>query len=242
MERVLDINLYVHIGAGFATLIFFWIQIFSRKGSPLHVFSGRLFMPAGFMVAGAAATSVILRGHGAYQQGFTIFSDPDGFQAAAVLFYISVMVSVFLWAGAVLARYHHRTDDLPLPGLLLRAAIAITATAAFAAYVFILKPALWPALAGAFALGLNACWDQVKLLFHRGADPKRRLAEHVTNMFGAGLAFHVAFILLGSERFIDIWQWGAMPPIILVGVVILIGIFSEKRIRRSILRGPAASQ
>lgn len=236
MDRFLEINVIFHIVSGFVAVACFWVQIISRKGSRLHVLTGRVFVFAGGFVALAAAASICLRAWRAYENGMTLTARPDEFQIGSLLLYISIMVLMFLWAGVVLARQQARQAPLPLFGIIIRSGITIVSTGLLAVYAWVLKPSLWPALLVAAGLGVNAVWDQVKLLFHRAPDPEFRLGEHITNVFGAGLAYHVAFILLGSERFFDIWQWGTGVPIAIIATAIVAGIVLEKDWKRRVQR------
>ena len=51
----------VHLAIGFAGLVLFWIGVIARKGGPLHLFSGKLFVSCVYAVA-ASAQAVLSAG------------------------------------------------------------------------------------------------------------------------------------------------------------------------------------
>jgi len=232
MESVGEGVVLLHITSGFAALTLFWVQILSAKGGRLHVWSGRAFLLAGGATALAALASILPAWGSAYSRGVRFETHPDDYQASAVLFFISIMVLVFLWSGQVFARYRSRPVSLPLTGQVIRVALAAAATTAMMFYALALRPEFWPGLLGIAAIGAHASWEQATYLRDRKADERRRVQGHISAMFGAGLAFHVAFLLVGIGRFVDIWSMSPAIPLTVLAVLVIGGIAIERVFRR----------
>jgi len=240
MDAVLGINLQLHIVAGVIALAAFWGQMLSRKGSAFHVANGRIFVISGLLVAGAALLSLILNIADAFSRGYDLRTDPDSLLQPALLGFISVLVVIALWSGRTLAQRHDDDADLPLVGVSVRFLVSGTATALVATYALAYRPDLWVAVLAAAALGANFTRDQFKLLTRRGADPTLRIQEHLSNMISAGLAFHAAFLLIGLDRFVNIWDAGAALPISAVAGLIGGGILADHLFRRRVARSAVA--
>ena len=234
MTWFLAANLNLHIAAGVVALTAFWIQVFSVKGSKLHIWNGRLFVASGFLVALASLASIGVNIGAAVKRGHDIASDPDSLVQPALLAFISILVLVVIGSGRMLARYGDREVPLPFWGGAARSAIAGLATLLLAGFALVFQPELWIAILGGAAIGAHVTREQVRLVLRRAPDRVFRTQEHVSNMFAAALAFHVAFILIGLDRFIEIWGWGAAPPVVIVGVVIIAGLAADHLVRRRI--------
>ena len=190
MESIRDVLLPLHLGAGLAALVLFWVPALAKKGGPLHRAAGRWYVGTMTVIT---VTGVALA---------LLFLAQGRWQSAVFLLFLGVITGTALWNGwRVLrakrdpARYvtamHWLVALLNLGGGAGMVALGVAAQVplfyAFAPVGFIL---------GGGMLGIA---------LRRPTDRQYWLYEHFGGMIGSGIASHVAFFAFGGRQ---LFGWG----------------------------------
>lgn len=205
MELVRQAVLAIHVAAGVAALVLFWIPALTRKGSPWHRRAGIWYTAA---MAFITVTGFLLAG---------LFLAGDRWQAGIFLLFLGVITGTSLWNGWRVLQF--KRDPA---GYLTRlhAAIALLnivgGTALVAFGVAIDRPLFY-----AFGpVGLLIGGGMLALTLKRRPDPKYWLYQHFTGMIGSGIASHVAFLVLGGQQLFG-WSTGGYGLVLWVAPVVL---------------------
>jgi hypothetical protein len=180
---------------GLVALATFWIAAFAKKGSPLHVRTGNVYLASmlGIVVTAVPMSAIIA------------FSGRPG--VATFLAYLVVITASAMWLGRRAVR--RKRDQA---GFRDRAYLAVAVLNLIAAVaVFAVGVRLSAALLMGFSLiGLVT---GVQMLIRRARhhdSPRWWLREHFGAMIGCGVATHVAFLAIGLDR--TIRAVGIDPP------------------------------
>lgn len=212
MELFRVILIWTHIIAGSLGLLVFWIPVFAKKGGRVHLLFGKIFAYCSYLVGFSALFISLAKLIAPETWAIEVLhrADPSpgvisGIQSSAVfLGYLSIVGL----ASTRHAIYVVRTRKESSPGaalfhkgLLLSCILSSIGVIAygifFATFMKVLLFAMSPI---GFLVG------QGGLKFMR--NPKQsRMAwwyEHMSAIFGAGIAFHTAFLVFGITRVVDI--------------------------------------
>lgn len=220
MNEVIDINRLVHVVAGFTGLAAFWIPIFTRKGGKHHRLFGKVFKYCAYVVLVAAMFSVALHLAEGLQSGAGPVSSPSSFAFLVFLGYLAIVTFAILHHGVTVLEHK---DLVSMNTLLNRmfAGLAIGASLFLIAYALYFRPPNLIILLALSPIGLSSGLGVLKAI--RGQRPERNawLYEHMGAMIGAGIAFHTAFAVFGSNRIFDLGLSGfvAVIPWILPALV-----------------------
>lgn len=185
--------LVVHVAAGLAALILFWVPALTRKGSPLHRRAGRWYTAA---MAFITVTGFVLAAS---------FLAGERWRAGLFLLFLGVITGTSLWNGwralrakrdvaRFITRAHVGVALLNVAGGLALMAFGISVKA--------------PLLYAFGPVGLIIGGGMLGLALRSPQDPKYWLYEHFTGMIGSGIASHVAFLAFGGRQLFDWGQGG----------------------------------
>lgn len=228
---------FVHIAGGFAAIALFWVQVFTRKGAPLHRAAGRLFLIAGWMVVLGALAAIGLVVGAAARAGAAPSIAPDDFGLASLLTFLAIVSGVNLWAGLEAARRYRRKERLSRRVLGLQSLILTAATAGLAGYALVFEPALKWVLLGISVMGLNGAREQFVRMRRRSWTPETVLSEHAGGMSGAALAFHVAFALFGARAVFPGMAGDLQIVLPLIILVVAVWVVADGVVQQRILQG-----
>ena len=246
MTEVYKLLLAAHVAVGFVSLVTFWIPVVARKGSKLHVRSGHWYAKAMY---GVGFTAVVL--------SFLLFAFPvetrlsretlTPEQQAQALGQVKD-IALFLFAIAMLTIVNVRTGLLTLKvkrdhsqlrapsnlalNLLLFVAGAILLVRAQGGSPFYVLFYIFAALCISNAIG------NYRYIFKQAVTRTDRIVAHLSNMIGAGIGAHTAFLLFGASRVLKEYLVGywALVPWIVPGVIGGFIIFWQTRkVRRQAL-------
>ena len=232
---------YLHIGAGVLGLATFWIPAIAKKGSPLHVTCGKLFVLCGYVV-----------GISAFVSGVWGVSDPTGFLrmqgvpelAAArnagnvrflffILTYLSTSILASLQMGVRVLRTKNHPENLDAP--LLRLVVHLCGITALLLAVF--------GVANVFAadssnryvicivlglIGVAEWRESLGFLRNPRPTPRAWWYKHMESMLGCGIGFHTAFLVFGLSRLMPSaalpGAWALLPWILptVVGIPVML--------------------
>jgi hypothetical protein len=227
MPSVVDLHalfLQSHVLAGFATLVFFWLPIVTRKGSLLHRRSGKLFAWLGSYVAltavVGAAWALALPARFLESRGVPA---GEAVQRAAqlefffaTLLFLGVGLLADLWLGVRLVQTKYRPEELGSPfirgmqwlalavagWLLVFGAWKLYATGGEAGYLLCVVVGV---------IGVVSTPDTLRFLRDPAPSEHSWLYKHIEVMIGCGAGFHIAFLLFGLPRLVSpAWPAGVV--------------------------------
>ncbi len=236
METFHTLSRLSHIGLGFASLALFWLQIFSVKGSPRHIFFGRVFYIFGTLVALTAIFGVALVLGAAWADGVRPDDRPGQFSAYVLLGYLGAVTLVVL-QRAVNAIRARRGPGLWQVAHMSIGVSALAASLALIAYASVVAPPNAILLYALSPIGILMCIEMISF----AARPKRArtewMFEHMTGMIGAGIAFHTAFFAFGASQFTEpllAGSWFELAPWLLPAAIgIPAEILWKRKLRRN---------
>lgn len=195
MDTLYRILVAGHGLSGLVALVTFWMAAFAKKGSPLHLRVGKIYMVAmiAIMLTAAPMAAIIAaRGH---------------VRNAVFLAYLVVITANGVWLGWRAVK-RKRDQDGFRGGAYAAMAVASLASAAI---VFVVgQRAGSPLLMGFSSVG---AFTGAQMLARRArplASTRWWLKEHFGAMIGCGVATHIAFLSIGLDRLIR--AFGIEPP------------------------------
>ena len=243
MTLLFQTLLIVHIVAGAASLVLFWIPVTARKGGKTHVSVGLWYARCMYVVAGSALLLCLLVVNDPIgikhanqsltaEQAFEIATQRRG--VALFLFSIGVLVIANVRHGLLtldedLKRVRTRSANHTVlnVGLALLAVVLAAVGYRESTILFYVFAALCAVTAGT---NLRYAWRTT-------VDRSARIRSHLSAMIGAGIASHTAFFVFGANRFLSellVGNW-QLVPWITPGVVggVIINVVSRRYVRKT---------
>lgn len=215
MQLLFDCFRWLHIIAGFAAILIFWLPIVTRKGGKVHTRSGWIYVYAMVAVSVSALYMAV------YRIGFDPESTEDSIAFAWFLVFIALLSSACAWYGIRVLKYkrrkgkHRAAMDLVFPLLLLISGLGISI------YGFVIDFALlkYFPLLGIF-LG------STQLLYWRRSPQIKMhwIIEHIIGMLSCCIATITAFTVFGAPRLLELESVSLMvwflPTVLIVPLII----------------------
>ncbi len=195
MDNVYQSLVFVHVVCGVVALITFWMAAFAKKGSPLHVRVGKVYMLSmlGIVItAMPMATIIASRGN----QGTAVF-----------LAYLVVITASSMWVGRRAIR--SKRDQSAFRGQGYVAVAVLNLAASIATFVVGLQISE-VLLMGFSTVGMHNGTQMLIRRFRPLTITRWWMKEHIAAMLGCGVATHIAFLAIGMNRIVD--MIGIKPP------------------------------
>lgn len=204
-----------HIAGGCLALILFWLPIFARKGSLLHIWSGKLFVIAcGFVAATAAVSCVWALKAPLSFSGISreLTAEELNSLKYGIRFLFAILGTLLTWmvAGMItgIQAVRHKSDlhlnSSPARVLWWIAILASTTLLLYGITTLSAGNRAWVHI----ALGLFGILDAKKYLSALSKPlptPKSWWYIHMECMIGVGIAIYTAFFVFGFSRLWPDW-------------------------------------
>ncbi len=188
-----NIFLFIHVSAGFTSIVLFWIPVLSKKGGKLHIKSGKWYVIAMWVVVITAAILSVKN----------IFIKAYG--PAIFLGFLSLITSGPLWyAIRILKMKKEKTAAYKKKMFIFNLILVIYAI--FMILIGLRNPSQNILMFIFGGLGLTSIPDVVRYL--RGKSKNLTwIQEHLIGMITTGIAAYTAFFVFGGSRlFGDLFQ------------------------------------
>ena len=181
------IVLSLHGLLGVLALVTFWISGLTRKGSPVHRASGKVYLLAMVVLLASAVPLAIRTGIERH------------WIAGVFLAYLLVITSTSVWTSW--RSLKDKRDWAAYTGRVYRALawLNIASGAAVLALAFYPTQLRW-IFAGFSLIGLLGGRSMLRFARERPTHPKWWLGEHFGAMLGNGVATHIAFLSIGLPK------------------------------------------
>lgn len=195
MDTVYKFLLLVHGLSGLVALITFWMAAFAKKGSPLHVRVGKIYLLSMLgIVITALPMAAIIAGQG--KPGVAVF-----------LAYLVVITASSMWVGRRAIR--SKRDQTAFRGRAYVAVAVLNLVASAATFIVGLQMSD-VLLMGFSVVGAHNGIAMLIRRFRPMAMTRWWMKEHIAAMLGCGVATHIAFLAIGMNRVVD--MLGIKPP------------------------------
>lgn len=195
MDTAYQSLLLAHGLSGSVALVTFWIAAFARKGTPLHLRAGKIYMIAmlGIVVTAIPMAAIIAtRG----KPGIATF-----------LGYLVVITATGLWLGwNAIKRKRDQTRFRDTTYLAVALSNLVVSAVVFAVGMHMSQVLLM----GFSAIGAITGAQMLMRRLRPMATARWWLKEHYSAMIGCGVATHIAFLAIGLDRLIR--AVGIDPP------------------------------
>jgi len=207
---------YSHIGVGMVGLLLFWIPVFAKKGSKLHIRCGRIFVWCGYYIAATAAISCTW-GLISPVSFAGVKRELTSEQLAAlngnIRFLFAILGTLMTWllASLIMGMHAVKTRLKSNTGSWrVKLGFALSGTASGGLLLFGLTNAISgggnayfiPIVLG--ILGVVDCKTGLAYLKLPSATKMTWWYVHMECMLGSGVAFHTAFFVFGFSRLFGI--------------------------------------
>jgi len=203
METIIRSLLFLHITAGFISLVLFWVPVFTRKGGKTHNKVGIWYVRCMWVVVlTAALLSVKNLMIGRINMG--IF-----------LGFISLITANPLWYGIGILKYkRNQPRSFQMKHLAFRLSIVISAIAMILYGIIGLGGSGSAILMFVFGgLGIADLPGVIKTLRNTAAAPNW-FREHLVGMCTSGIAAYTAFFVFGANQYLEMvlsGYWMVLP-------------------------------
>ena len=206
-----------HIGLGVVALLLFWVPALTRKGSRIHIASGRLFGYLSYAIAATAAISCIwaialplsftgiTRSLGAEEQSRL-------FGGVRFLFVILFTLMTWLVAGTRMGTHVVRNKgDFRVDSMSTKLCWIFSGATSFICGLFgtgLIMSGDFNGLLPLFLawVGTSDARKNLSVLSHPIPSPHFWVEKHFECMIGSGVAMHTAFLVFGANRLLNIQQ------------------------------------
>lgn len=244
MTTMLSALLFLHIVAGFLGLAAFWVPLFVKKGAPIHVRSGRVFTWCAYVVSVTAVVLAADRAVSYRLERIALTDRPDLYGFAYLLGYLGVVTFASVRQAIRAVATRKTPDALASPFHLALTWASIAGSAGCIAVAFTAWSEVSPILLGMSPVGVIVGSTNLRVIRR----PKEHMAwfySHLGSMLAAGIAFHTAFLVFGSGRFVSLDLSGGLavllwvfPTLVGIPAIVLWTRYYRRRFRQS----PAAGR
>jgi hypothetical protein len=218
-----------HIVFGSIGLIAFWVPIFTRKGSPRHKQFGRIFKWSAYIMLAAAGTALAIRFTDLLLEGRTPAEEPYWFGLVFLLAQLIVMVFVTVRHGILVLEQKSNPRSLDSPLNRSLAWLSIAMSVLLLSYAVTYTPFNMTVLIALGLVGVISGIDTLRYIGGKKTGQPAWKLEHLGAMLGAGIAYHTAFAVFGTSRFVGLPLQGALllvpwllPTVIGIPAIILV--------------------
>lgn len=249
MNTLHSLLVNIHIAVGAVSLVLFWIPVLTRKGSPIHVRSGKFYALGMYIVsitAFVASMMVIIDPVGIRRPGLEFDAEEmaqmaSGFRIGSLfLLMLSVLVFTSIHHGLKAIRERHAPGVLRSRGHLTLIVILGLLGLAVAAIGFQHGALLLMIFGG---ISLAASIGMFRESLPERLSSSERTVAHLGGLIGSGIGAYTAFFAFGGARFFAELlpgQWQVVPWVVapIIGTIAISRL--SRRYRDGIARRRAA--
>jgi len=220
MDAIFKPLLILHVIAGSLSLITFWIPMFVKKGSDIHIKVGKLYSYLMWTVVISAAILSLIR----VSQGH--------YMIAAFLGFLALLTAIPLWYAIIIIKY--KKGEIPDSVLSIRKVlntVLVISAIGLIIWAILLRLEDMAVLLLIFGIiGLTAIPDVLRSHAKTKAETNW-IAEHIEGMVGTGIAAYTAFFAFGGKSMLG-WLFTDQLMVIPWVLPTVIGVFIIKRMKR----------
>lgn len=225
METLINGLRWTHILIGFIGLAAFWVPVVTRKGGRWHKQIGMVFAFCGYVVAGTAIATCTLRLVTALLEGARPADNPPAFGFLLFLGYLGWVTLALVHHAVQVVRTRKNPDAIRTPFHQVLSVVPAISSVVVIVYALMYWSPVSIVLLVLSPLGFIILRDLRAYMYATEREKMGWFYAHMGAMLGAGVAFHTAFLVFGSSRFLDLSILGSYNwvPWVLPGIIGTIG-------------------
>ncbi len=232
MEALHSLLVNVHIAVGAIVLVLFWVPAFARKGSPLHVKVGKVYVVSMYVVVVTAfvASVIVLADPIGIRRPGESYGPAESAELAArfrmmSLFLLMLSVLVFASLRHGIRALRQKTEPGALARPAHRALIAVLGVLGMIVGTLgLLNSAVLLIIFGGISIAGSISMYRDTLV--ERPDRKAQLVAHLNGLIGSGIGVYTAFFAFGGSRFLrEILPgyWQVLPWVLpaIIGTIVI---------------------
>jgi len=203
METFLQANRLFHIVVGVVGLAAWWVPLLTKKGGRRHKLLGKVFALCAYIVGTTAVLGVTIRIASAMWRGASVQDNIETFGFLLLLGYLGVLTLTVTHFAVQVVRTRRDPDTIGTPTLLALTAALVGGSIVALVYALLLWSSLSIILLALGPIGIILALDILRYIYRRPPEKMAWWYAHMGAMLGAGIAFHTAFLVFGSQVVLD---------------------------------------
>ncbi len=199
----------LHAAVGTAALVTFWIAGMTKKGSPLHKTTGKIYLLAmvGILLSAFPMATYIAINKSQVIGGF--------------LLYLLIVTMTSVWNGWRSIR--DKRDWKRYTGPIFKALMMLNLLSglAIAAIGLFLAEQMQMVITSFSLIGIITAINMYRFQRETPADPRWWIREHLTAMVGNGVATHIAFLQIGLPKILPMISGPVMINVAWIGPLLV---------------------
>ena len=195
----------LHAAVGTAALVTFWIAGMTKKGSPLHKTTGKIYLLAmvGILLSAFPMATYIAINKSQVIGGF--------------LLYLLILTMTSVWNGWRSIR--DKRDWKRYTGPIFKALMMLNLLSglAIAAIGLFLAEQMQMVITSFSLIGIITAINMYRFQREAPTDPRWWMREHLTAMVGNGVATHIAFLQIGLPKILPMISGPVMVNVAWIG-------------------------
>lgn len=199
----------LHAAVGTTALITFWIAGMTKKGSPLHKTTGKIYLLAmvGILLSAFPMATYIAINNSQVMGGF--------------LLYLLIVTMTSVWNGWRSIR--DKRDWKRYTGPIFKALMMLNLLSglAIAAIGLFLAEQMQMVITSFSLIGIITAINMYRFQREAPTDPRWWMREHLTAMVGNGVATHIAFLQIGLPKILPMISGPVMINVAWIGPLLV---------------------
>lgn len=199
----------LHAAVGTTALITFWIAGMTKKGSPLHKTTGKIYLLAmvGILLSAFPMATYIAINNSQVMGGF--------------LLYLLIVTMTSVWNGWRSIR--DKRDWKRYTGPIFKALMMLNLLSglAIAAIGLFLAEQMQMVITSFSLIGIITAINMYRFQREAPIDPRWWMREHLTAMVGNGVATHIAFLQIGLPKILPMISGPVMINVAWIGPLLV---------------------
>lgn len=199
----------LHAAVGTTALVTFWVSGMTKKGSPIHKASGKIYLLAmvGIILSAAPMAIYIL-----------MIGKPV---IGAFLLYLLIITATSVWNSwrAIRDKRDWKRYTGPIYKVLM--VLNLLGGLAIAGIGLFLAQQMQIVITSFSLIGLITAYQMYKFQRAAPTDPRWWMREHLTAMVGNGVATHIAFLQIGLPKILPMIAGPVMVNIAWMGPLLI---------------------
>lgn len=193
LTKIVQIALFLHVSSGFASIVLFWLPVFTKKGGNIHRKIGKAYIFLMWVVIFSGIVLTVNKFH----EGMTDIVAMDG---AIFLGFLVLLAARPVWYGiAILRSKEHLSPKLKHYHILLKISLAVYGLLMLVYAIYRQGEGMSPVMFVFALLGMMAgreAWMDYKST----STHSNWLREHFEGMVFSGVAAYTAFFVIGGNE------------------------------------------
>ena len=225
MEPFLEANRFFHIVFAIIGLAAWWVPILTKKGGEQHRRFGKVFALCAYIVGITAVVGATARLVDSLWRGAVLQDNVEAFGLLVFLAYLGLLTLAVTHFAVQTVRTRHDPAAIATPLLVGLTGAMVAGSVVSLLYALLLWSSVSIVLLALGPIGLIVGRNVFRYIYRPSPEKMGWWYAHMGAMFGAGIAFHTAFLVFGSREVFDLSILGPFNwvPWVAPGIIGVVG-------------------